>query len=266
MPASHAPVFLKPHPRANASVVIASDIGHVQVVDTTDPLATQYLNVEVASHLTSMDVAPTGEGLAFGDADGLISLYASAAEPIYVRQPAEIELPDPVEPPKAVNWTPDTPLNVVGMPYYTTQLLSWIDYAHYATPYTPLLRPPVPIDPAVLANMRMVDYVAYAPNPKTALRNQATPARGGVDASGRTDKRRLDTPMFRSERERKALAAGEDVDASARPQLPESPTTEKTLDPSGALAPKYYRRVEIKYSKFGVDDFDFACVALAWPG
>jgi PAB-dependent poly(A)-specific ribonuclease subunit 2 len=32
---------------------------------------------------------------------------------------------------------------------------------------------------------------------------------------------------------------------------------EEELEPSGVKMPKYYRRVEIKYSRFGVDDFDF---------
>jgi len=35
-----------------------------------------------------------------------------------------------------------------------------------------------------------------------------------------------------------------------------------TFDYSSGDVPRMYRRVEIEYSKFGVEDFDFGCVAL----
>lgn len=61
--------------------------------------------------LTSMAISPTGEGLAFGDADGYVHLWAAQPEEgdaKFCRFEGEIEMPDPVEPPQRVAWHDDT--------------------------------------------------------------------------------------------------------------------------------------------------------------
>ncbi|CAG8540283.1 10144_t:CDS:10 [Acaulospora colombiana] len=79
-------------------------------------------------------------------------------------------------------------------------------------------KPPPKIDPEILNNMKMIDFVGYAPNPGHQKRNQ------------------------------EPLSLFED---------------EAELDATSTRMPKYYRRVEIMYSRFGVDDFDFDTIPQA---
>ena len=195
------PAYIKPHPRNSNTLIAVSAQGQLQVSDLSNPSNVSFANVETDSYLTTMAIAPTGEGLAFGDADGLLYLWSAAeygTQPKYTRFDQPIEMPEPPEPVKQVNWSSDTPLGMVGMPYYDQPLLSIIPWANYASPYSPHGQPPQKIDQALLASMKTVDFVGYAVNPKTTKRNQAV-LRGG---NMREAKRKMDVPLFRSERER----------------------------------------------------------------
>lgn len=106
-----------------------------------------------------MTVAPTGQGLAFADADGIVDVWSAAPpdeEPVFARFSNPVEMPEPPEPPKHINWTPETPLNSIGMPYYDSQLFSYLPLQYYSSPYSPYGQPPRPIDPAVLATIKTV--------------------------------------------------------------------------------------------------------------
>jgi PAB-dependent poly(A)-specific ribonuclease subunit 2 len=61
-----------------------------------------------------------------------------------------------------------------------------------------------------------------------------------------------DTPKFRSEQQ-KELYFGKRKGSMAV-ALDQDDTD---VDLASGIVPKYYKRVEIKYSKFGVEDFDF---------
>lgn len=206
-----------------------------------NPALVQFNQADTPSYITAMAMSATGEALAFGDADGTVALWAAGDEVAFSRGTSEIELPDHSEPPKLVDWRYDTPLNLIGMPYYTAPLLSQIPIEDWITPHTPLYRSAPPIDPLILANIRMVDRVGYAPNPRTTLRNQALPA----VAKGKKGNRRLDVPHFVSQKDRRG-----------REQSVES--TPGAEGDDATRVPQHFRRVEIQYSKFGVEDFDFA--------
>jgi PAB-dependent poly(A)-specific ribonuclease subunit 2 len=85
--------------------------------------------------------------------------------------------------------------------------------------------------------MKMVDFVGYAPNPKTFKRNQYI---------WHNDKHKKG-PKFRSEQEWEKLKSGEQEEAE---YVDENISIEHGI-------PNYYRSVKIKYSRFGVEDFDF---------
>jgi PAB-dependent poly(A)-specific ribonuclease subunit 2 len=133
------------------------------------------------------------------------------------------------------------------MPYYKETLLSsWPSHMIFEVG-----APPLKIDSTILNNMTRTDIGFFAKNPRTKRRNQAEVTRQPDRSSDS-----LTPPKFLSEKSR----------ASQTPSETDSKTVEtmETLtdlhldDVTRKDVPAMYGNVEIKYSKFGVDDFDFA--------
>ena len=135
---------------------------------------------------------------------------------------------------------------MIGMPQYREKLLSaWPDDQVYQVGYLP-----PKVDPEVLKTMLPAQFGYRAANPRKALRNQVHRTRL-VDSNGVT----VVAPKFLSEKGKTAEKAptrtrriSDAVEAFANVALAGSTKAE---------VPVMYRNVEIKYSKFGVDDFDF---------
>lgn len=147
------------------------------------------------------------------------------------------------------------------MPYYSTALLSRLPASFDFTP-SPSHHIPTPIDPTILASVKNLDFVGYAAYPASVRaagrRNQisADAARGagsaGADKKGRTGSGgKGEGPMFRSERERAEIRKRGERAVSVDQGIIEG------VEDDGAKMPSHYRKVEIKYSRFGVEDFDF---------
>ncbi|KAJ9118311.1 hypothetical protein QFC22_004222 [Naganishia vaughanmartiniae] len=121
------------------------------------------------------------------------------------------------------------PLNIVGMPYYDTPLLSNFSLAEYATASSPMFHPPAKIPASVLSSMRVFSGVGYAVLPKEmqGKRNvvcKSSKANLLVDRRGKFVRgdaaeggakfgadRRESGPRFRSEKSRAGNAAVDDV-------------------------------------------------------
>jgi len=142
------------------------------------------------------------------------------------------------------------PFSNIGMPYYRETLLSsWPSHMIFEVG-----GPPIKIDPAILNNLTRTEFGGYAPNPRKTRRNQAEDARAAEKAIAA-----LEGPKFLSERAKD----GENEDAGRRMSEILDQLTTSTLDGSLKIdVPVMYRNVEIKYSKFGVEDFDFEYVAF----
>ncbi|GAA5943118.1 hypothetical protein JCM3775_000652 [Rhodotorula graminis] len=250
------PALVRFHPRLSGNVVVASSDGRVQMLDLKDVGKSSVFEIGTPSGLTSMAISPTGEGLAFGDAEGYLHLWSAQpaeGEAKFCRYDGDVELPDTVDLPERIDWRDDTPLNSVGMPFYSSPLLSMFPQ-HMTTTHTASHRR-MPIDPQVAASAKTVDFVGYAAYPaqlRSAVRRNQVRGPAGSRAAG-AGRLGVDAPMFRSERER--------ADAKRRRDFGDSATTEAEPEEEHNgedEMPKYYRKVEIKYSRFGIEDFDFA--------
>lgn len=110
--------------------------------------------------------------------------------------------------------------------------------------------PPSKIDPAILQNLKRAEIGAYASNPRKTRRNQVEKTRvvGKLNGS-------IAAPKFLSEKAKEAATS--QTGERRMSEVLES-ITDMILDGTTKKeVPVMYRNVEIKYSKFGVDDFDF---------
>lgn len=132
------------------------------------------------------------------------------------------------------------------MPYYRDTLLSAWPSHIISEVGAPLAK----IDPTILASLKRTEYGGFAPFPRKTRRYQFEDTRA-VQRAADT----LAAPRFISERTK-----DDGVKAEGHRRMSEA------LEAIGDLAldgitrrevPVMYRNVEIKYSKFGVDDFDF---------
>lgn len=55
-----------------------------------------------------MSIAPTGEGLAFGDMDSYVHVWSAQEDAKFSRFDGEVEMPDTVEPLVRLDWKDDT--------------------------------------------------------------------------------------------------------------------------------------------------------------
>ncbi|KAF9355394.1 poly(A)-specific ribonuclease, partial [Mortierella sp. AD094] len=240
LPFPNGPSFLKMHPKLSTTVCIASQTGQFQMCDVGNlTTGIQFYQINTASYVNCFDISYSGEAVALGDASNVVHIWGDKQEPQMNHFSSPIDAPSMPMPP-AVSVGDSDPLSSVGMPYYQEQLLS----AWPAKTIYPVGRKPQPIPQSILDNMKMIDFVGYAPNPGLRLRNQA-PSLPKVNIR--------DTPKFRSEQQ-KELYFGKRKGSTTATLDQEN---DKEVDLTTGVLPKYYKRVEIKYSKFGVEDFDF---------
>ncbi|KAF9521074.1 hypothetical protein BS47DRAFT_1404191 [Hydnum rufescens UP504] len=236
LPFSSGPAFINAHSKQSNTITITSAQGLVHTLDITRPNdGGEFYQIDVPSYISSVAVSPSGAYIAFGDAEGTIHLLTSTSSEEHVPfngfDGKPVEWADPPQSLPDIEWDDSTPLNRVGMPYYDQDLLS--SYTVPLIPSTMECPPPPKIPPQVLTAVKTQEFLQYAIVPKE-LRGK----RNVVE----TQPRRKDEGRFRSDQ-------GSRVGDALL-----SPTTPEILHPE---VPKSYRRVGIKYSKFGVEDFDF---------
>ena len=137
------------------------------------------------------------------------------------------------------------------MPYYREQLLSaWPSHM-----ISEVGAPPARIDPQIKASLQYSDFYGaytYPPHHKPKFPRNMVQNTRLVDTSSAS----LQAPKFLSERAREASSTNvPEVDRRISDVADAVGAME--LSSLKADVPVMYRNVEIKYSKFGVDDFDF---------
>ncbi|XP_011300484.1 PAB-dependent poly(A)-specific ribonuclease subunit PAN2 isoform X2 [Fopius arisanus] len=222
------PFLLKFLPSYSSRLAVVSPLGQMQLLDTiyadVQPSLTCLYQVATGGAMVvSFDVSPTSKCLGFGDAAGSIHLMATnAPDPQFNTFSRPTEFADPVETLETISFDDNlTPLSTVPMMYTGHTLASdWPEEF-----LKKIYRKTPPIDSEILKTMKMQGTIGYAPNPQAFRRNQVP---------YNLEKRRgLVTKLFTGE---------------PRP---------KAEDGTFIAIPKRYRRVEVKYSRLGYDEFDF---------
>ena len=227
------PFQLRFLPALSSRIAVLSPIGQVQLVDTTafstPNLAVFNVNVPYEEcSVLSMDISPSNQFMSFGDLSNTVHLYSSVSVSVtesrfnpYAR---ETEFADP--PTTYPSMKIDDPFAIfssVPRPHLPpTQ-------AKYASDFWPerfnreAFRPVPEIDPEILRTMKVVGAIGYARNMTNMQRNQV----------------RYPNIKKNDQRERDGKEGGGGHVAVH------------------ACIPKHYRKVIVKLSKMGTDDFDF---------
>ncbi|TFK86247.1 hypothetical protein K466DRAFT_493169 [Polyporus arcularius HHB13444] len=233
IPFSTGPAFITRFPNRPSTLAITSNQGLVQIVDSSNPASNEFHQLDAPSFISSVAASPTGAYMAFGDSDGAIHLLSAAEDeamlPFNGFEGKPLDWPDAPDALPDVNWTKSTPLSTIGMPYYDSLLLS--SWSNDFVPSNMYFPPPTKIPQQVLSSIKVNDSIAYATLPKELRGRRNVVATAPRKPGGR----------FRSGRTR------------YNDSEPVTPTYEYNPE----IIPKCYRKVEIEYSKFGVEDFDF---------
>ena len=240
------PYQLRFLPSMSSRIVVLSSLGQVQLVDTaalSTPSPMSMFQIHSAlegSNVMSLDISPSNQCLAFGDTSNSINLYSSVPDPVLNPYARDSEFADPIEhlppmdisDPLAIYSSVPRPHLPPGQTSYSSDL--WPDRF-----MRPGYRPTPEVDLEILNSMKVVGNIGYSRNINNLKRNMMRYP---------NIKNRADANNTRIGNQR-AGALGDDLDSS---------TGGNTISAAALnIIPKSYRKVVIKLSKMGTDDFDF---------
>ncbi|KAI1777276.1 PAB-dependent poly(A)-specific ribonuclease subunit PAN2 [Hypoxylon cercidicola] len=241
--------YVRMHPRMSTTSIVMSQIGQMHVVDLMNPNTSNVRQANSLAFFSMIEIASSGEAVALADLDCFIHLWGSPNKMHFAEFATPIELAEPTPGPRLEFDSPDTSLSTVGMPYYREVLLS----AWPNNMVTEVGAPPVKIDPQFLATLQERDWGYFGKNTRPLRRNQVEDTR-----SAESPQSSLKPPKFLSEKAREAAKspAGTPAPEEVVPEIPQVLQDTK-LESLKIEVPELYQNIEIKYSKFGIDDFDF---------
>lgn len=230
--------FVRLHPKLSTCAIIASQSGQIQLLDFANASNVFLHQADISSQLLAMEISPSGDYLALSDG-AFIQLWNNSNSSSQF-----LEYPNPTEfPVMDIGGVPfnvddeNIPISSVGMPYYKEELLSsWSDPNFVFETGMPASS----ITTDTLVDMKPTDFGGYAGYSKTKLKNTAQKYISYEDMKKST----TSVPRFISER----LRSG---------QVENLNDLFADTDDAANMVPKIYRKLEIKYSKFGINDFDF---------
>ncbi|SMR52395.1 unnamed protein product [Zymoseptoria tritici ST99CH_1E4] len=247
VPFQSGAAYVRLHPKLTSTCIVVSQSGLIHSIDIQNPdmPSMRYVN-SFDVQFAGLELMPSGKGFALADSNSDLVLWGSPSKLQFTEYSRPTEFADASGTSKHLDWSNDVPLNMIGMPYYRETLLSGWPNSLLHQVGMPAARP----DP-LESTFRTFDYGRVGPNPRKTRRNEAANPRAQQKLADP-----LAAPKFLSEKPRPE-------DAADKPDRRMSEDILKALDNlklDGAAASDVkflYRIVEIKYSKFGVEDFDF---------
>ncbi|KAL8762093.1 MAG: hypothetical protein Q9184_001865 [Pyrenodesmia sp. 2 TL-2023] len=238
--------YVQLHPKLSTTSILCSTHGQVQVVDLMNPNTSNIHQVALHDLISHLVLAPSGAAWALASNDGAVQIWGASRHKLRFTQSAvPVEFADEDFPPPKMDIDSDFPLSTVGMPYYREKLLSaWPEDPVYEIGFLPPR-----IDPDILKHMSPSGVGYRAPNPRKSLRNQLDRL-SIIDSNGVA----LAAPKFLSE---KSHEGNGDLQKGRRISDVEAFNNPGVTGSTKADVPAMYRLMEIKYSRYGVDDFDF---------
>ncbi|RMZ91505.1 hypothetical protein DV736_g1228, partial [Chaetothyriales sp. CBS 134916] len=235
------------HPKLQTTSFVTSQTGQIQVLDIMNPTSVTLKQTNV-SYLCGLEVSSSGDAIVVKDSLGTVSLWGSPSKVKFNAMSKETLFADPrPNPMPQVDWN-DALLNSVGMPYYTERLLSaWPSYMVFEVG-----SPPISSDQTILSLLQPTEmgYVGPNLNPRKLLRYQTENTRAGLVATS------IAAPKFLSEKAKEVSQDASPPHASSTADALAGVTLNGRAQTEEERMLKY-NKVEIKYSRFGVEDFDF---------
>lgn len=176
VPVVGEPFLLRFLPAFSSQLAVISAMGQLQIVDAAAPAASALQLFQVNNEgamCMALEVSSSCQCLAVGDAGGYVHTFASNASALFNSFSRPTEFADPVESlPVSINMDDiTTPFTSIPFPLkHSEPLLS--DWPEQFTRRK--FRKVPPIDHAILANMRMVGTIGYAPSPAGHRPNQVS--------------------------------------------------------------------------------------------
>lgn len=225
------PQLLRFLPLEYNRLAVVSAMGELQLVDTielTEPQVSMYQINTSGAPCTCFDICSTNQAMAFGDQSGhinMISSVSASTPPQFNSFSRDTEFADPIS-----NLTPvaitDTsfPLSAIPLPNLASGEKWLSEFPTELLTYR--YRKPKTIDSEVLSTMKIRGPIGYAPNPKQIKRNLLPYNMDGGLSNGQS--------------------------SSAQNNF-----TKSGVEGGQKIIPKRYRKIEVKYTKLGTQDFDF---------
>jgi PAB-dependent poly(A)-specific ribonuclease subunit 2 len=99
--------FVRLHPRMSTTSVVVSQYGQIHIVDLMNVNTSNVKQANVLTHLSMIEIAPSGEAIILADAECNIHLWGSPSRIRFGELSNSTEFADPEDAATQVNWTND---------------------------------------------------------------------------------------------------------------------------------------------------------------
>lgn len=234
---------------SSGQLLVLDQRNRFQLIDAGAGSTQRSFPTTVPGPCSSCDISSTGDVAIFCDATSTMHVYSRTAAAAFNYEPFNLERPEILPDTSRPAVMPDDysytmafePMLYTGQP-----LVSDYDYALSDTIFY-RARPHVPLEVQASIRSRSGDFIGYASNVRKWKSNRVPYSSATLLARTPSSLKggKVVTPGFKRQRYPKVK------EVSPMKRLPD-------LEGISETVPKRYRRVDIKYSFFGVEDFDFA--------